>query len=111
MDELREMERQRRRLNAEALCDDACRQPRRTAGDQQPEQREAGFLGKRPQGSDRMLMIHNRDFQRSTSVQICALIASSRDILKIAEATYHWEGNQRWMNSSAGQGHWSIHHQ
>src|SRR4051812_48904330 len=31
-----------------------------------------------------------------------------KDILKIAEATYRWEGNQRWMNSSAGQGHWSI---
>jgi hypothetical protein len=37
-----------------------------------------------------MLIIHCRDFQRSTTVKIFTLIASSRRILKIVEATYRW---------------------
>ena len=35
-----------------------------------------------------MLIIHNRDFQRSMNVEISALIPVVKGILKIVEATY-----------------------
>ncbi len=64
MDELRQMEGERRRLNAEPLGDHAGRQPLRPAGNQQPEQREPGFLSERAEGGDRTFLIHAREFPR-----------------------------------------------
>ena len=65
MDELREMEGERRRLNAQPLGDDAGRQSRRPAGDEQTEQRQAGLLGERAERGNRAFLIHSEDFHNS----------------------------------------------
>ena len=85
MNQLRQMEGQRRGLNPQALGDNPGRQPLRPAGDQQTEQRKPGFLGQRAKRRNRRFLIHCLRFHNSTSTKVFAITRPSRDILKIVE--------------------------
>src|SRR5215472_12990919 len=88
MNELRQMERQRRGLNPQPLGDHPGRQTGRSGGDQQSEQRQPGFLSEPAEGGDRTFFIHNRCIPCFNNDQIYSASQTSRNILKIVEDTY-----------------------
>jgi len=69
MDELRQVKRERRGLNAEPLGDDTGRQTRRPYSDQQSKQRQPGFLGEGTESGDRAFFIHYDGLQRFNNGQ------------------------------------------
>ena len=80
MDELCQLERKRRGLNAQSLGNHPGRQPRRPGGNEQSEQRKPGFLSECAERCDRVFFVHRRDFYDSTTIKYTSTLALQASI-------------------------------